>query len=241
MRIAKAEQTYRPLRGAAALAALTLASLSAGCSSGIFGSASDPAASSASASASSPSMTSRVTDFFAPPKLQHVPTDDSAKLATETCPPVDVRLGASTLTIPPGSADAFSLRYQGTIGEMARECKVANGIMRMRVGVQGRVLVGPAGGGGKIDVPMRYAVVKEGPEPKTVVSKFYKVAVTIPDGQPNVAFTHIDDDVAFPLPSDGDIDAYVVYVGFDPIGEKQQPAKKPAAKPAAKPVAARPR
>lgn len=182
-----------------------------------------------------------MTDFILPRRVTATPTDPNAaatQFANENCPPVDVRQGASTLTVPPGSADAFSLRYQGTIGEMARECRVTGGIMRIKVGVQGRVLVGPAGGGGQLEVPMRYAVVKEGPEPKTVVSKFYKVAVTIPDGQPNVAFTHVDDDVAFPLPPDNDLAAYVVYVGFDPIGDRQ-PAKKPAAKRAAKPAAPR--
>jgi hypothetical protein len=228
MRIAKIEQTA--CRCAAALAALTLASLSAGCSTErIFSSEQASSASaSAPASASSPSMTSRVTEFFAPKRLPAETQQATANIADLTCPPVDVRLGASTLTVPPGSADAFSLRYQGTIAEMARECKVAGGVMRMRVGVEGRVLVGPAGGPGQIDVPLRYAVVKEGPEPKTVVSKFYKIPVTISEGRPNAVFTHIDDDIAFPMPPGLDIDAYVVYVGFDPIGDKQQPAKKPA-------------
>jgi hypothetical protein len=92
-------------------------------------------------------------------------------------------------------------------------------------------LVGPAGGPGQVEIPLRYAVVREGPEPKTVVSKFSKVAVAIPEGKQNVLFTHVDNDVAFPMPPGIDIEAYVVYVGFDPIGEKQQPAKKPQAKP----------
>lgn len=231
MRIAKFER--KACRGAAAVAALTLATFAGGCSSDrIFGTASDQSANASAAAGNSSSTGSALKDFFVP-KLAPPPTpEEHANVAAQICPPLDVRRGASTLTVPPGSTDAFSLRYQGTIGEMARECKVAGGIMRMRVGIQGRVLVGPAGGPGKIDVPLRYAVVKEGPEPKTVVSKFYKVPVTISEGQPNVAFTHVDDDVAFPMPPGLDIDAYVVYVGFDPLAEKQPPAKKPAAKPA---------
>ena len=97
------------------------------------------------------------------------------------------------------------------------------------------MLVGPAGGPGQVDVPLRYAVVKEGPEPKTVVSKFSRIQVAIPEGRSNVLFTHVDNDIAFPMPPGFDIESYVVYVGFDPIGEKP-PAKKPAAKPAAKPA-----
>jgi hypothetical protein len=123
---------------------------------------------------------------------------------------------------------------------MARECNVTGGVMRMKVGVQGRILLGPAGGSGKLDVPLRYAVVKEGPEPKTIVSKFYKIPVTIGESQPNVAFAHIDEEVTFPMPPDLDIHSYVVYVGFDPTGEKQPAAKLPA-RPAQKPTPARPR
>jgi hypothetical protein len=137
--------------------------------------------------------------------------------------------------VPPGGSDALTLRYQGSIGELARECNVSNGIMRIKVGIEGRVLVGPAGGAGQLDVPLRYAVVKEGPEPKTVVSKFSKIQVAIPVGQPNVVFTHVDNDIAFPMPPGLEIESYVVYVGFDPIGDKQQPAKKPAPKRAAAP------
>ena len=154
---------------------------------------------------------------------------------------MDIRQGASTLTIPPGDTDALALRYQGTIGQMARECKVTNGIMRMKVGIQGRILRGPSGGPGKLDVPLRFAVVHEGPEPKTIVSKFYKIPVTLSDAQPNVAFTHIDEDVTFPMPPGQEIEFYVVYVGFDPLAEKQQPAKKPPPKTASKPAPARAR
>ena len=126
------------------------------------------------------------------------------------------------------------MRYQGTIGEMARECKVENGIVTMKVGIQGRILLGPAGSPGTVDVPLRYAVVREGPEPKFIWSKFYKILVAIPEGKTNVAFTHIDEAITFPQPSPDEMNSYIVYVGFDPAGDKQ-PAKKPAPKPAAKP------
>ena len=53
----------------------------------------------------------------------------------------------------------------------------------------------------------------------------------IPEGQSNVIFSHVDSDIAFPIPPGLEIESYVVYVGFDPIGDKPQP-KKPQAKPA---------
>jgi len=219
-------------RAAVRLGVLTLALLATGCASErLFGS--DQSSASATAGQNSPSTMGQIRDVILQKPREPSPEERQAAVANiaETiCPPVDVRAGASTLMIPPGGADALSLRYQGSIAELGRECNVSSGIMRMKVGIQGRVLVGPAGGPGQLDIPLRFAVVKEGPEPKTVISKFSKLAVTVPQGQQNVLFTHVDSDIAFPMPPGLDIEAYVVYVGFDPIGEKQPPAKKPPAK-----------
>ena len=212
--------------------AAALASLAGGCSTDRFFGSEQPSGS--APAANSPSIGSRVADVFLQKPPQQTPAEKKAEItsvAESVCPPVDVRAGASTLTIPPGGTDALALRYQGTFGEMARECSVSGGIMRIKIGIEGRVLVGPAGGPGQLEIPVRYAVVREGPEPKTVVSKLSKVPVMIAEGQHNALFTYVDKDIAFPMPPGLDIEAYVVYVGFDPIGEKQQPGKKPQAKP----------
>jgi hypothetical protein len=150
------------------------------------------------------------------------------------CPGVDVRAGAATLMIgsKPGEGEpsALDLRYQGSIVRTARECHVNSGMMTMKVGIEGRVITGPAGGPGNIDVPLRIAVVKEGPEPKTIVSKFARIPVTITGSIDRVTFTHVESDIAFPLPTPmADIDAYVVYVGFDSMAAPAP--KRPAAKP----------
>ncbi len=164
------------------------------------------------------------------------------------CPDVSVRTGAATLMIgsKPGESEpaALDVRYQGSIIRTARECRVNAGIMTMKVGIEGRIITGPAGGPGTVDVPLRIAVVHEGINPKTVVSKFGRETVVVGNAVDRVTFTHIEPDVAFPLPQPaGDIDQYIVYVGFDPISaepEKKPPppkSKKPVAKkrPAAKP------
>ena len=100
--------------------------------------------------------------------------------------------------------------------------------MIVKVGVQGRVILGPMGGPGKVEVPLRYAVVREGPQPKTVITKFKRIAVTVAQGQTHVQFVDIEEGLGFPMPSRSDLDAYVVYVGFDEIGDKNE--KKPSAK-----------
>jgi hypothetical protein len=157
------------------------------------------------------------------------------------CPGVQVRNGASTLIIgsKPGQAEpaALDIRYQGSLIRTARECHVANGVMTMKVGIEGRVITGPAGGPGTVDVPLRIAVVQEGVAPKTITSKFGKESVTVSADVDRVTFTHIEPDISFPLPQPaGNIDSYVIYVGFDPLGappeKKRPPAKrKSAAKP----------
>jgi hypothetical protein len=162
------------------------------------------------------------------------------------CPTVDVRTGAATLMIgnKPGEGEpsALDLRYQGTIVRTARECRVSAGVMTMKVGIEGRVITGPAGGPGTVDIPLRIAVVQEGINPKTITSKFARIQVGIAGAVDRVPFTHVDPDVSFPMPTRAaDIDSYVVYVGFDPVGA-QQDKKKPAPKPKPKPKsAAKPR
>jgi hypothetical protein len=152
------------------------------------------------------------------------------------CPNIDIRAGAATLMIgsKPGAAgvepSALDLRYQGSIIRTARECHLNSGMMTMKVGIEGRVITGPAGGPGNVDVPLRIAVVKEGPEPKTIVSKLARIPVTIAGAVDRVVFTHVDSDIVFPMPTPAaDIDAYVVYVGFDSMASPAP--KKPAAKP----------
>ncbi|HZL31152.1 MAG TPA: hypothetical protein VFC54_08835 [Pseudolabrys sp.] len=165
------------------------------------------------------------------------------------CPGVAVRTGASTLSIgtKPSQEEpsALDLRYQGTILRTARECHVSAGFMTMKVGIEGRIITGPAGGPGNVDVPLRIAVVHEGPVPKPIVSKFASVPVTVANAVDRVNFTHVENDVTFPMPVPaGDIDAYVVYVGFDPLGaQPKKPEKKPAVKrkPATKPAATKPK
>ncbi len=67
-----------------------------------------------------------------------------------------------------------------------------------------------------------------------MASKFGKETVAVNNAVDRVTFTHIESDIMFPLPQPlGLIDRYVVYVGFDPLGDK--PAKKPPVK--RKPVA----
>jgi hypothetical protein len=151
----------------------------------------------------------------------------------DDCPAVDVRTGASTLAMAAKTqgATASDLRYQLSFNQMARQCFRTGPTVRMKVGVQGRLVVGPAGAPAQADVPLRYAVVREGVEPKTIVTKFRRIPVVIPPSATNVTFTDIEEDLSFPMPSLLDLQAYVVYVGFDDVGDRpQRPAPTTAKK-----------
>ncbi len=152
------------------------------------------------------------------------------------CPGVEIRQGASTYqqSGPDNGSTALSLRYQANFIRFARECALQAGNVVMKVGVEGRVILGPAGTPGSLALPVRLAVVKEGLEPKVIWTKFYMVPVVIPPGQPNVLFTHVEEDMSFPKPPGDDLDAYVVYAGFDPDSaeaEKKKPTKPAPKKP----------
>jgi hypothetical protein len=146
----------------------------------------------------------------------------------DDCPTVDVRTGAGTLANAAKSAEptATDLRYQLTFVELARQCFVDSGTLRMRVGVQGRVIVGPAGAPAQVTAPIRYAVVQEGVQPKTIATKFRRVPVTLSGG--TTTFTDIEEDLSFPLPPVAVLQAYVVYVGFDEAGDRGQPQARPS-------------
>jgi len=163
-------------------------------------------------------------------KTESIEGSQAAKVANTDidCPQMMVRTGASTWQIPSG-VPSTALRYQGSIGQMARECAILGASMTIKVGVEGRVLVGPKGAPGNLTVPLRLALVQEGPQPKSIWTKFYNVPVVIPQGQGGAAFTQVEDDLTFALPPDKNISSYVIYVGFDPQGAAASKGKGKAA------------
>jgi hypothetical protein len=171
----------------------------------------------------------------APPQSQSSDVD---------CPAVTVRSGAAAWQISAGSG-ATNVRYQGSLGQLARECAILGETMTMRVGVEGRILVGPKGGPGNVNVPLRIALVAEGPTPRPIWSKFYSVPVNVPPNASQAIFSQVEDDLTFPLPANKRIDNYIVYVGFDPQGaaaaaKGTTKAKTPAPAPATKKASAPP-
>jgi hypothetical protein len=235
---------------------LSLALFAAGCGSGGgFGgptattAAAPPAPAPAappttsSSSTTSSSFGSKISNFFtnssATSHQSVTNTSTGAQQADLNCPLMDIRNGASTLQIPPPNEDqnsTMSLKYQGTFVRAARECAAVNQQMVMKVGVEGRIIVGPAGGPGQVDVPLRIAVVDETTAgTKMITTKFIRIPVTVAPGQGSVDFSHVEEGLSFPMPSAADLDSYVVYIGFDPLAEQAQDREKEKPKPKPKP------
>ena len=144
-----------------------------------------------------------------------------------TCPPVSIRAGASTYAVAaPGKQPVGNdLRVQATITRTARDCTKANGEITARIGIQGRIIAGPAGAPASVEIPMRIAVVQGGVSEKVIATKPYRTTVTMTEDG-NVPFSLVADDVVYPIPPGALGDSYIFYIGFDPQALTPEPKAK---------------
>jgi hypothetical protein len=144
--------------------------------------------------------------------------EETAPDGTEIdCPLVKIRAGASTYGVaPPGRQPVASdLNYQATITRTARDCRrVAGGQIAARIGVQGRVIAGPAGAPASVEVPVRVAVVQTGVQERVLTTKVYRTTVSMSEG--GGSFSLVGEDLLYNMPASLTSDSYVFYVGFDP-------------------------
>jgi hypothetical protein len=147
------------------------------------------------------------------------------------CPPVSIRAGASTYAVAePGKQPVGNdLRFQATITKTARDCTRNGGDIVARVGIQGRVIAGPAGTPATVEIPMRVAVVQGGVSEKTIATKVYRTTVTM-DETGSVPFSLVAEDLVYPAPPGAIGDSYIFYIGFDPQALTPEPKAKAAPK-----------
>ena len=200
-------------------AVLMAGSLLAGCSS-----------SSNVLSSTSSAVSDRFSQLFGGRSQQvseNLPQQRLAQDSQLECPTVAIRPGASTLAMAaPGLQPVGQdLQYQATLLQMARECAVAGNQVTAKVGIQGRIIVGPAGAPATVTVPIRIAVVEEGAQPKTILTKFYTTQVPM-SGDSSTTFSFVAEDVVFPSPGAAIIENYVFYIGFAPEGMRGAPKQR---------------
>lgn len=159
------------------------------------------------------------------------PTDPSEAQVEDSCPPVTIRAGASTYSVGASGKPATGndVRFQATITKTARDCTKMNGEITARIGIQGRVIAGPAGAPASIEIPLRVAVVQGGVSEKVIATKPYRTTVAMSE-EGNVPFTLVADDVMYPIPPGTTGDSYIFYIGFDPQALAPEPKPKVAKK-----------
>lgn len=143
------------------------------------------------------------------------PVDQSNNLRA-FCPRTTIRAGTEIYRTfeggvtkdEPGALN--SLQFQSTITDVARECNYSPSNLNMRVGIKGRVINGPTGLTGTLNVPVRVAVTSTTDE--VLYSQLHQVPVTIPEGKSNAFFSFVDSNINIPVPERPNL---VVFVGFD--------------------------
>jgi hypothetical protein len=131
------------------------------------------------------------------------------------CPPVQIRPGTEAMVVHERGheEDPNFIRYQGSISRTARECSVLGPqTLSIKVGIAGRLTVGPKGGTGSATLPLRVAVIKQVGS-QVMHSEVTNVTVTISGPPYSAEFAHVVENITLQLgPEDRDL---IVYVGFD--------------------------
>ena len=181
--------------------------------------------------ASSQSVVDRFKSLFGGGKSDETapsaPGEGQSDTGGLTCPDVKVRAGASTYAVAaPGKQPVGSdMRYQATITRTARDCNLSGGQITARVGIQGRVIVGPAGAPATVEIPLRVAGVQGGVNEKTITTTVVRTTVSMGEGL-SVPFSVVAEDIVYPAVSADINDSYIFYIGFDPQALKPEPKPK---------------
>ena len=204
------------LRAAFALAAAAAVLSGCGGGSNMFSAPAD--------SGSIPTISDRYNQLFGS-KSQAVGEAPPAADGTELdCPVVKIRAGASTYAVaPPGKQPVASeLRYQATITRTARDCTRSSGQIVARIGIQGRVIAGPAGAPATVEIPLRVAVVQTGVHERVIATKVYRTTVSMTEDT-SVPFSVVGEELTYSMPPGATSESYVFYIGFDPQAVTPEP------------------
>lgn len=131
------------------------------------------------------------------------------------CPKVEVRPGTAHYVFyaPGAEPTEANVRFQGTIRKTARQCEFNPDTIKMKFGFAGRVLLGPRGGEGAVELPIRAVLAWRNDE--VAWTKLYKVPVRVEPGEREAFFAFVEKDFQFEPPEGTRLSEYQLYVGFD--------------------------
>jgi hypothetical protein len=130
------------------------------------------------------------------------------------CPEVIVLEGTAASRAYAGEPSSANLRYQSALNDTARECSLEGKELAIKIGVAGKVLLGPAGNAGSFSVPVRMAILRK-QDNQPLVSKLYHATVTVGSGQTQADFTIVSEPLHVPFIQDHAEDDYTIRVGID--------------------------
>ena len=127
------------------------------------------------------------------------------------CPSVALRSDGAVHTTYQRNAvdDPSAVIYQASISDTTRSCTYQGGIMSMTIAVAGRVVPGPQGSAGQVNLPLRVTVFRDTEQIQSDV-KMHQVNVTDIAGATQFVFN--DSSISMPNPTGRNIR---VLVGFD--------------------------
>ena len=127
------------------------------------------------------------------------------------CPVVEIEDGAATARV--GGPENTAVRYQFDLVDTARECQPRGDQFSLKVGVSGRLLIGPAGSPGAYSTNVKVLVRRE-VDQKTVFEKTYRAEANTGGGV-QAPFSVVTELIMLPLTRAQLNDDYSIFVGFD--------------------------
>lgn len=132
------------------------------------------------------------------------------------CPSIQILEGTAALRQEAGGG----VRHQFSVVQTARECRAEGNTIVIKMGLEGRALLGTAGSPGTFTVPVRF-VAKRGD--KIIASKVIRQSVTIASGETGANFVAIEEGMT--VPKDGA--ELELFAGFDAGGGgAERPVRK---------------
>lgn len=161
-----------------------------------------------------PSETAQLQSASATPAQISAQASNALPAIATECPEIKVRPGSEALFYYGKGkvGDPRSLNYQAVIDKQSRNCVVSNGLITVRMGVVGRVLLGPSGSQQSVDLPIRFAVERDD---VAIFSERYQIPVAITPPNQSEEFVKVVENVGIPYLGGERI---VIWVGFDTKG-----------------------
>lgn len=138
------------------------------------------------------------------------------------CPAVSIAPGGAAINSYAGGRPSGpeSLRSQISITNVARECiGEPDGPITVKVGIEGRALIGPGGSAGRFEAPVRF-VIKQGE--RVVASASRRASIALAPGETQGSFVVVENGLVVPAGT-GDFD---IEVGLGGSTAAERPARR---------------